>query len=76
MVASEGERRQPTIGQIVDDAMEAIEREQGKVTIRVKEGEDAAELAKQALADGILPETCVLRVGDDGKTTYVCDPEP
>ena len=56
--------------------MEPITGEDGKITIRVKEGEDAAGLAKEALADGILPETCVLRVGEDGQRTYVCDPEP
>ena len=50
--------------------------EAAKITIKVKEGEDAAELANQAIADGILPANCVLRVGEDGKTTYVCDPEP
>ena len=49
----------------------------GKYTIKVKPGDDNAELANEAIADGrVLPANCVLRVGDGGKTTYVCDPEP
>ena len=56
--------------------MEYIEGEEGKYTIKVKAGADALELANEAIADGILPANCVLRVGEDGKTTYVCDSEP
>ena len=56
--------------------MEAVlDDDTGMYTIKVKPGTDNAELAAEAVAEGrVLPANCVLRVGADGKTTYVCDP--
>ena len=48
----------------------------GKYTIKVKPGADNAELAQEGIENGVVPENCVLRVGADGKTSYVCAPEP
>ena len=39
-------------------------------------GADNEVLAKQGIGDGIVPDACVLRVGEDGKTQWICDPEP
>ena len=52
-----------------------LDDETGKYTIKVKPGDDNAELAQEGIENGVVPENCVLRVGEDGKTSYVCDPE-
>ena len=52
--------------------LEPEKRPDGKFVLRVTD----EELAREAIQYGMVPPTCLVAVGPDGATRYICDPEP